>query len=96
MHCFFDGGHCLEVDPTKIYTDIYFFDGTSNKAKAGKVLEAKFLRACTLHGGEHVVSLFFDNLSKEKAVQVIVRYLNILLACSIAFGHSSILYFLRL
>ena len=34
----------LKYDPTKLYTDIFFFDGASNVAKAGKVLEAKFLR----------------------------------------------------
>jgi hypothetical protein len=39
-------------------------------AKAGKVSEAKFPRACALHGGEHVVSLFFHDLSKQPAVRV--------------------------
>ena len=77
----------LMYDPTKLYTDIFFFDGTSNIAKAGKVLKAKFPRAYTLHGGEHVVSLFFDDLSKEKAVQVRVCCHNILLACIIAVTH---------
>ena len=78
----------LKYDPTKLYTDIFFVNGTSNVAKAGKVLAAKFPRAYTLHGGEHVVSLFFDNLSKEKAVQVRVHCHDILLACIIAVTHS--------
>ena len=85
----------LKYDPTKLYTDIFFFDGASNVAKAGKVLEAKFPRAYALHGGEHVVSLFFDDLSKEQAVQVricVLYYLTGLYNCS----HSSILHFLRL
>ena len=30
----------LKYDPTKLYTDIFFFNGASNVAKAGKVLEA--------------------------------------------------------
>lgn len=49
----------LKYDPSRMYSDIFFFDGASNVAKAGKVLEAKFPRAYALHGGEHVVSLFF-------------------------------------
>ncbi len=53
-----------------MYSDIFFFDGASNVAKAGKVLEAKFLRAYALHGGEHVVSLFFHDLSEQPAVRV--------------------------
>ena len=83
----------MKYDPTKLYTDIFFFDGASNVAKAGKVLEAKCFRAYALHGGEHVVSLFFEDLSKEKAVQVRVCCHKILPAC---ISHSSILYFLRL
>ena len=42
------------------------------------------------------MSSFFDDLSKEEAVPVKVCYLNILLACLIAFSQSSILYLLRL
>ena len=85
----------MKYDPTKLYTDIFFFGGASNVAKAGKVLEAKFPGVYALHGGEHVVSLFFDDLSKEKVVQVMIclsNHLAGLYNCS----HSSILYFLRL
>ena len=60
----------LKYDPQKLYTDLFYFDGASNVAKAGRVLEAKFPRAYALHGGEHVVSLFFDDLSKHKVVKV--------------------------
>ena len=60
----------LKYDPSRMYSDIFFFDGASNVAKAGKVLEAKFPRAYALHGGEHVVSLFFHDLSKQPAVRV--------------------------
>ena len=77
----------LTYDPTKRHTVIFFFNGTHNVAKAGKVLEAIFPRAYTLHGGEHVVSLFFDDLSTEKAVQVKVCCHKILLACIIAVTH---------
>ncbi len=53
-----------------MYSDIFFFDGANNAAKAGKVLGAKFPRAYALHGGEHVVSLFFHDLSKQLDVRV--------------------------
>ena len=72
------------------FTLIFFFDGASNVAKTGKVLEAKFPRAYVLHGGEHVVSLFFDDLSKEKAVQLRVPH-SLHLAVFFHCLHSSIL-----
>ena len=80
----------MKYDPTKLYTDIFFFHGTRNVAKAGKGLEAKFPMAYTLHGGEHVVSLFFDDLSKEKAVQLRVPH-SLHLAVFFHCLHSSIL-----
>ena len=45
-------------------------------AKAGGVLEAKFPRSYALHGGEHIVSLFFDDLLKHKVVKVRFCFLN--------------------
>ena len=48
----------VKYDPSKMYSDIFFFDGTGNATQAGKVLEAIFSRAYALHGGEHIVSLF--------------------------------------
>ena len=63
-------GIVSEYDPTKTFTDIFFFDGAANVAKAGKVLEAKYPRLYVLHGGEHIISLFFDDLSKHPAVKV--------------------------
>jgi hypothetical protein len=60
----------LKYDPQKLSTDVFYFDGASNVAKARHVLEAKFPRSYALHGGEHVVSLFYDDLSKHKVVKV--------------------------
>ena len=59
-----------QYDPDAYFTDLFFFDGASNVAKAGKVLEQYYPRAYALHGGKHVVSLFFDDMSKLPAVQV--------------------------
>ena len=43
-------------------TDVLFFDGASNVQKAGAVIEVTYPRAVTLHGSEHVVSLFFGDV----------------------------------
>ena len=71
----------LKYDPSRMYSDIFFFDGASNVAKAGKVLEAKFPRAYALHGGEHVVSLFFHDLSKQPAVRVSIFFSALISHC---------------
>jgi hypothetical protein len=49
----------LKYDPETTCT---WFDGASNVQKAGKILEQKFSRSYSLHGGEHIVSLFFSDI----------------------------------
>jgi hypothetical protein len=43
-------------------TSLLFLDGAANVKTAGAVIEAKYPRAITLHGAEHVVSLFFSDI----------------------------------
>ncbi len=50
--------------------DCFFFDGAANKQKAEAILCATYPQAESFHGGDHVVSLFFSNLSKLKSIQV--------------------------
>ena len=59
-----------DFDPKKCLTDLILFDGASNVQKAGQILEAKFPTAHCLHGGEHVVSLFFADCAKIKEIKV--------------------------
>ncbi len=59
-----------EFDPPKVYTDSFFFDGAANVQKAGQILCAHFPRAMCFHGGEHVLSLFFSDLSRLGAIEV--------------------------
>ena len=59
-----------EIDPSKTKTDIFYFNGASNVQKAGEVLCAYNPRAYVLHGGEHVTSLFFDDIAKIPEVKV--------------------------
>ena len=58
-----------DLDPNRDLTDVIFFDGASNVQKAGRILEAKFPCAHCIHGGEHVISLFFDDIAKLDVVQ---------------------------
>jgi len=78
----------LSNGATVSHTDIFFFDGASNVAKAGQVLQAKFPRSYSLHGGEHVVSLFFDDISKLPPIKVSVVfhfYAFLLIECDLTF-----------
>ncbi len=59
-----------EFDPTKVYTDSFFFDGAANVQKAVQILCAHFPRAMCFHSGEHVLSLFFSDLSRLGAITV--------------------------
>ena len=42
--------------------DVIFFDGASNVQQAGTILHAKYPRLVVLHGSEHVINLFFQDL----------------------------------
>ena len=63
-----------EYDPKKVFTNLFFFDGAGNMQKGGEVLTAKYPRAYCFHGGEHVVSLFFSNISKLMPIKVCTRW----------------------
>jgi len=65
--------HVEEYDPEKKLVDLFYFDGASNVQKAGRLLVAKYPRAMCLHGGEHVISLFFADLAKMRPIRVSVN-----------------------
>ncbi len=52
-----------EFDPTSTCTDAFFFDCASNVLKAGDILCSIYPRAFCFHGGEHVLSLYFNDLA---------------------------------
>ena len=56
--------HIAELDPYGIHLNAVLFDGASNVQKAGRVIEAKYPQVSVLHGIEHVISLFFSNVSR--------------------------------
>ena len=60
----------LPYDPDRTRTTIFWFDGAGNVQKAGRILEVMFPRAYSLHGGEHVISLFFSDIAKLPQIKV--------------------------
>ena len=59
-----------DIDTTGHSTDVFFFDGASNVQKAGQILKAYYPRAYSLHGGEHVISLFFSDMAQLEPIKV--------------------------
>jgi len=64
--------HMLKYDPNKTLTDLLLFDGASSVQKGGDVLEAIFPRVTVIHGGEHVISLFFDDVAKLAPIKALI------------------------
>ena len=61
------------IDPKKVLIDLICFDGAGNVQKAGRLLEKTFPRATTIHGCEHVCSLFFVDLLKKTELKVLIN-----------------------
>ena len=59
-----------DLGPQNKFTNLFIFDGASNVQKAGEILRAIFPGSYSIHGGKHVISLFFNDISKFAAVQV--------------------------
>jgi hypothetical protein len=68
--------HVKWLDPTKKVVNLLYFHGASNVQKAGQILCAKCTRATCLHGAEHVMSLFFDDISKLLAIKSLINFYN--------------------
>ena len=64
----------VPYEPDKTKSTIFWFDGAGNVQKAGKILQAKFPRSYSLHGGEHVVSLFFSDIAKINVIKVMLSH----------------------
>jgi hypothetical protein len=58
--------HIDRLDPKKNLVDMVIFDGASNMQKAGEALTATFPLITCIHGSEHVISLFFSDVSKTR------------------------------
>ena len=63
-------GLLLDFDAEANCVDIFYFDGALNVQKAGAVVEARFPRTVTYHGGKHSVALWFSDLAKIPEIKV--------------------------
>ena len=53
-----------EIDPTKTLSDIVMFNGASNVQLSVIILKVHCPQLKVMHGVEHTVSLFFNDVSK--------------------------------
>jgi hypothetical protein len=65
--------HIGNIDPKKNLVDMVIFDGASNMQKAGQMLEKACPKITCVHGGEHVVSLFFSDVAKTSIGKMLIR-----------------------
>lgn len=64
--------HIIEMEKaTPKCTDLVIFDGASNVQKAGALLEAQFPHISVLHGAEHVISLFYQDVFKLRPFEIL-------------------------
>ena len=54
--------------------DLVVFDGASNVQKAGRILSIVFPRVTCIHGAEHVLSLFFDDIFKLPELDMLASF----------------------
>ena len=66
--------HMKKLDPGKNLIDLVYFDGASNVQKAGNILSKHYPRVTVLHGGEHVVSLYFSDLFKMEQFKSLIAF----------------------
>ena len=59
-----------EYDPKGKDTNIFYFDDAANVQKVGRILEARFPRTTTLHGGDHNLALWFSKIAKIPVIRV--------------------------
>ena len=62
------------LDPEKNRFNLFIVDGASNLQGAGKVVEDVLHRVQSIHGSEHVLDLFFDDIEKITEINVIELY----------------------
>ncbi len=64
-----------EINQDRKLTDCFFFDVASNVQTAGQILCATYPQEMYFHGGDHILSLFFSNISKLKPIEVSPNFL---------------------
>jgi len=54
--------------------NVVLFDGALNVQKAGQLLAVSYERITVLHGAEHVISLFFNDVFKNGELQWFIKF----------------------
>ena len=54
----------------KICMDMFFFDGAYNVQKVLQILAASYPSITLFHGAEHILSIFFSDISKSPVIRV--------------------------
>ena len=63
-----------KLDPEKCLGDLLYFDGASNVQKAAEIISKHFPRCTVLHGGEHVVSLYFSDIFHLDQFKMLIKF----------------------
>ena len=65
----------IKIGPHKSITDVVMFDVASNVQLSGELLKIHYPKVSVMHGIEHTVSLFFNDVSKIPVVnQMIITH----------------------
>ena len=70
--------HMREIDPGKKLTDIVMFDRVSNVQLGAKLLKVHYPKLTVMHGVEHTVLLFFNDVSKIPIANQIISAQNMI------------------
>ena len=60
--------HIKKIDPHNLITDFVMFDGALSLHLSGKRLKIHHTKVSVVRGGEHTISLFFNDVSKIRVV----------------------------
>ena len=54
--------------------DLFLFDGAANVQKAGRLMAINYPRTSCIHGGEHLLSLFLDDVFNTHHVVLLMKF----------------------
>lgn len=73
----------LKVDPHRVLFNMAVFDGAGNVQKGGLAIGERFPHVITIHGGEHVCSLFVAKVFQEPCMKLL-RNFTAIVSCFVS------------
>ncbi len=64
----------LRANPQRVLFNMAVFDGAGNVQKGGQAIGARFPHVITIHGGEHVCSLFVGKVFQEPCMILLKNF----------------------